>query len=134
DRVGMTVMLLLSLLFFVMPDWPRRAQPISLNQEDSAWVIQWRLALAADTAETISQRSGKALVSVPAENRNSVKHELFPFDPNELDSAGWRRLGLREKTVKTILNYRSKGGRFRKPEDLSRVYGLIQEDYERLRP
>ncbi len=134
DRVGMTVMLLLSLLFFVMPDWPRREQPISLNQEDSAWVIQWRLALAADSAETTFNRSGKALVSVPAENRKSIKHELFPFDPNELDSAGWRRLGLREKTVRTILNYRSKGGRFREPDDLSRVYGLFPDEYERLRP
>lgn len=134
DRVGMTVMLLLSLLFFVMPDWPRREQPISLNQEDSAWVIQWRLAVAADTAETGFNRSGKALVSVPAENRTSIKHELFPFDPNELDSAGWRRLGLQEKTVRTILNYRSKGGRFREPDDLSRVYGLFPDEYERLRP
>ena len=40
----------------------------------------------------------------------------------------------RDKTIKTIENYRSKGGRFYKPEDLQRIYGLHDDEYKRLRP
>ncbi|MEO7312924.1 MAG: helix-hairpin-helix domain-containing protein [Chitinophagaceae bacterium] len=63
-----------------------------------------------------------------------VKGELFEFDPNTLDAAGWKRLGLRDKTVATIQNYLSKGGKFRKAEDIKRVYGLFPDEAERLLP
>ncbi len=67
------------------------------------------------------------------ENKNR-SGELFYFDPNILKADGWRKLGLKEKTIQTIQNYLSKGGKFRKPEDLQRVYGLRQNEYERLAP
>ncbi|MBL0333848.1 MAG: helix-hairpin-helix domain-containing protein [Chitinophagaceae bacterium] len=62
------------------------------------------------------------------------KGELFYFDPNQLDRAGWTRLGLRDKTIGIILNYVSKGGHFRKKEDLQRIYGLHPDEYSRLAP
>jgi competence ComEA-like helix-hairpin-helix protein len=60
--------------------------------------------------------------------------ELFYFDPNSTLPSEWKRLGLRDKTVQTIQNYLSKGGKFRKPEDLQRIYGLHKDEYERLLP
>jgi competence protein ComEA len=65
---------------------------------------------------------------------STSKATLFYFDPNQLSVDEWKRLGLRDKTIATIQNYRSKGGRFRKPEDLARVYGLHKNEYERLLP
>ncbi|MEJ8816598.1 ComEA family DNA-binding protein [Lacibacter sp. H407] len=65
------------------------------------------------------------------EQSNAV---LFAFDPNTASEAEWQRLGLRDKTIQTILNYRSKGGKFFKAEDLQRIYGLRSGDYERLKP
>lgn len=59
---------------------------------------------------------------------------LFPFDPNTLPESGWKSLGLREKTIRIILNFREKGARFSTPEDLSRIYGLQPGEYERLKP
>ena len=59
---------------------------------------------------------------------------LYYFDPNTLDQAGWKRLGLREKTINTITHYLEKGGRFRKPEDLLKVYGIHNEEYALLKP
>ncbi|HKP31794.1 MAG TPA: hypothetical protein VJT83_03680, partial [Chitinophagaceae bacterium] len=38
--------------------------------------------------------------------------QLFYFDPNTASKEEWERLGIREKTVRTILNYLSKGGHF----------------------
>lgn len=65
---------------------------------------------------------------------NRPKGELFYFDPNTLDLAGWKKLGLRDKTVKTVQNYLAKGGHFYKPEDLSKIYGLFEDEYTRLEP
>ena len=63
-----------------------------------------------------------------------VKGELFYFDPNTISTSEWKRLGLRDKTVKTIENYLAKGGHFYKPDDLQRIYGLQDDEYERLKP
>ncbi|MEQ1796775.1 MAG: helix-hairpin-helix domain-containing protein [Lacibacter sp.] len=60
--------------------------------------------------------------------------ELFYFNPNTASAEEWQRLGLREKTIKTILNYRNKGGKFYKPEDIKRIYGLREAEVERLLP
>jgi competence ComEA-like helix-hairpin-helix protein len=67
-------------------------------------------------------------------NSSSPSGNLFYFDPNTLDQEGWKKLGLRDKTIHTIQNYLSKGGRFKKPEDLQRIYGLFPNEYERIAP
>lgn len=59
---------------------------------------------------------------------------LFPFDPNLIDEKGWRRLGVPEKTIRIILNYKAKGGKFSKKEDLKKIYGLSESDFQRLEP
>jgi competence protein ComEA len=66
--------------------------------------------------------------------REKVTGELFSFNPNTATAEEWKRLGLRDKTIQTILKYRSKGGKFYKPEDLQRIYGLYPNEYERLLP
>ena len=63
-----------------------------------------------------------------------TKGSLFYFDPNTLSSDGWRRLGLRDKTIATIQNYISKGGKFRQPEDIKKIWGLFPDEAERLLP
>lgn len=59
---------------------------------------------------------------------------LTKFDPNQADSAAFCRLGLPSFLARRIVNYRKKGGVFQKAEDFSRLYGLSQEQYERLKP
>ncbi len=48
----------------------------------------------------------------------------FEFDPNVIDSMTWLRLGVSSKTTQTIINYRVKGGKFRQPEDLKKIWGM----------
>jgi len=59
---------------------------------------------------------------------------LFEFDPNRLSDAGWKSLGLSERKVRTIRNFINKGGRFYKPSDIAKIYGLVQEEIDRLVP
>jgi competence protein ComEA len=59
---------------------------------------------------------------------------LFAFDPNTADTAAFVKLGLSPRIAKSIVNYRQKGGKFRKKEDFARIYGLAEADYARLAP
>jgi competence ComEA-like helix-hairpin-helix protein len=80
--------------------------------------------------------------TAPASEKNGYEYDekekttsvLFNFDPNTSSAVEWKRLGLRDKTIKTIQNYLRKGGKFRKPEDFQKVYGLNQKEFERLAP
>lgn len=73
---------------------------------------------------------------VSPDNHTEATHtaQMFSFDPNTIDSIGWKRLGLRGKTIRTIIHYREKGGRFRTPEDIRKIYGLNEEEADRLEP
>jgi competence protein ComEA len=63
-----------------------------------------------------------------------IKGALFAFDPNTLPTQGWQKLGVRDKTIATIQNYLSKGGRFKSPDDIKKIYGLFPNEAERLLP
>lgn len=56
----------------------------------------------------------------------------FNFNPNELDSNGFIRLGLRPKLTHTILNYRNKGGHFYNRAGFKKMYGLHEDEYKQL--
>ena len=58
----------------------------------------------------------------------------FPFDPNQLPKEKWLEMGLRENLVNTIINYRDKGGRFYKNEDMKKIFGMKDEEYAILEP
>lgn len=79
------------------------------------------------------------LPSKPNEEANTAPHsmeqfELFEFDPNTIDSSNALRLGIPAKQVRTLLNYRRKGGRFYKKEQLTKLYGLSPALAEKLVP
>lgn len=58
----------------------------------------------------------------------------FAFNPNEASKETLLSLGLSEKVAQTLINFRSKGGQFRKKEDLKKIYGLAEKDYLTLAP
>jgi competence protein ComEA len=58
----------------------------------------------------------------------------FYFDPNWASFDTLTRLGLSEKQAGTIVNYRNKGGRFLKPADFRKIYGIDEITFTRLIP
>lgn len=58
----------------------------------------------------------------------------FNFDPNRIDAEEWRKLGLSRSQIKTITNYKTKGGVFHKKGDLKKIYTLSEADYRKLEP
>lgn len=86
-------------------------------------------------------RSDLSKFQTPGENNSEkrpgnepVNPSLFVFDPNTVSREQLLKLGFREKTATTFLNYRSKGAQFRKKEDLKKVYGISESLYNKLEP
>lgn len=128
ERTGIYALLVLIAVIFIIPDiWIR----LDARSPDAAQVknrqLVWQEMRAADTIR-------QTATAVIADRESPAPQHLFPFDPNSLDSAGFRQLGLHPRTITTLLRYRNKGGRFRKPEDLYRLYGLRKEEADRLIP
>jgi DNA uptake protein ComE-like DNA-binding protein len=56
------------------------------------------------------------------------------FDPNTADSSTLVHLGLKKWQVSNMLKYRAKGGRYRKAEDMKKLYGMTDSMYQALLP
>lgn len=140
ERNGVLLLGILIISLFLLPPMLPAPAPRPLNPADTAWIVAMKKleqkaasyphgsASSRQNTDRLPVRSGYGQTAQPGTS------SLFAFDPNTLNEEGWQQLGLRVKTIKTILNYLSKGGKFRKPEDLQRVYGLFPDEYERLRP
>jgi len=65
---------------------------------------------------------------------DTVPLRMQYFDPNTADSMTLLQVGLRPWQVHSILKYRATGARYRKPEDLSKMYNISDSLYQILAP
>jgi competence ComEA-like helix-hairpin-helix protein len=68
------------------------------------------------------------------DNKKTTKLFPFEFDPNNLSIENWKKLGLSDQQISNIKNYEAKGGKFFKPEDLSKIYSISEKEYSILKP
>lgn len=143
DRIAIIVIMLLILFVLLLPQFITLFERPFTEQNDTTWIttlkkLEQKDSLARNQNAYLSARDDEPLAYRydRAKNRSprNTIGVLFYFDPNTLPADGWKILGLREKTIGTILKFRSKGGRFKKPEDLQKIYGLFPDEYERLAP
>ncbi|MEM9544410.1 MAG: helix-hairpin-helix domain-containing protein [Bacteroidota bacterium] len=80
--------------------------------------------------EPISKRKSQTSNYTQKESRVSI----FEFDPNRISYDSLLLLGLKSYAAKNMIKYREKGGRFKTPDDLKRVYGLERSLFERIEP
>ncbi|MBP5367875.1 MAG: helix-hairpin-helix domain-containing protein [Bacteroidales bacterium] len=59
---------------------------------------------------------------------------LFKFNPNTVQEDELTQLGLTQKQINTLLNYRSKGGTFTCKDDFRKLYGIRYRQFQILRP
>jgi competence protein ComEA len=142
DRIGILVIIGLMLIVFFLPHAFPKNSRIKSTIIDSAWAAGMK-KLEQKEPENDDQQfrqnnndDNYAYQYDRSKNNynDQPKGELFFFDPNMISTEEWKKLGLKDKTIHTIQNYLSKGGHFKKPEDLQRVYGLHANEYERLAP
>ncbi len=58
----------------------------------------------------------------------------FPFNPNTISEDEWLQLGLTDRQVRSIMNYKAKGGRFYSKSDVGKLYAISEEEYAQLEP
>jgi competence protein ComEA len=121
DWNGITVLLVLIALALVAPyvyQWFRKDSTINVNEFNAA----------------ITQLSKTDKLSTLNDADKRAKVAYFKFDPNNLSAEKWQELGLTGSQANIIKNYTAKGGKFYKPEDLKKIYGITADDYKRLLP
>jgi competence ComEA-like helix-hairpin-helix protein len=136
DRIG--ILVLCGLLFFVilLPRLVRPSNPPKGIHQDST-VIAALKKIEDNSPSSRSddrEKDDETYFNQPTLRYTKSQASLFYFDPNTLPADQWKKLGLRDKTIHTIQNFLIKGGKFKTPADLQRVYGLHKDEYERLAP
>jgi len=58
----------------------------------------------------------------------------FLFNPNNLPTEEWQRLGLTDRQINGIKNYEAKGGRFYIKDDFKKMYVISANEYAILEP
>ena len=142
ERTGVICLLLLIIIFLALPfffsyfitqpkndhnKFEKEIAALNIKKQDSAGNFTNR-NFDENNYQNYYQPSEKNYYT------KQPKGELFYFDPNTLPAEGWVRLGVREKTANSIQKYVSKGGKFYKPEDIGKIWGLHEDEVKRLLP
>lgn len=118
--------LLIVVLLIIAGRWwlseRNNAEKDQISEADRKELAAFEESLRADSMHRAARRGQTAAA------------EPFPFNPNEADSATLLRVGLRPWQVRNLLKYRRRGGRWRSADDFHRLYGLTEEEFQRLRP
>ena len=134
ERMAAVVIVFLILLIWLYPSALRLIRSRN-NSADTSWLVAARqLQKQAEPKKPTVEDQDMDELIYPKKTEAYSASLLFEFDPNLATNEDWAKLGLREKTIRTIKKFVDHGGKFRKPEDLKKIYGLKLEEFERLEP
>ena len=85
------------------------------------------LALRQAAVETQRQQQAEKA-------KEAAELHPFPFNPNTLSEEEWLRIGLTDRQVRNIMNYKAKGGKFYSKKDLGKLYTISEEEFAQLEP
>lgn len=100
------------------------------EEEVAGWVNDSTKAQFADYQE----RQDSIRKAQWRKRSDTIVIRMQAFDPNVADSSTLVHLGFKPWQAKNMLKYRAAGGRYRKPEDLKRLYGMTDSMYLALAP
>jgi competence protein ComEA len=130
ERRGLIILVVLILLLFITSFYLKnRSIELETNQnkifQEETDYFRQQLH-GNDTGETAKNIIG--------DNEPIDEAEMFFFDPNTVSVSDLKRLGLNERIIKTLINYRKSGAKFRQKEDISKIYGMSPVLYKQLIP
>lgn len=140
ERVGMIASIVIIMLYSCMPfifalfSKPEPVDHKAFEKEIAQLTLKQQDSGRSFTSRNYTEDDHLYQPSEKNYYNKAARGELFYFDPNTLSVDGWMKLGIREKTANTIHNYISKGGRFYKPEDIAKIWGLREDEVKRLLP
>jgi competence protein ComEA len=136
---GFQVMILLLILLFSSHFWLK-----SLSSSSPLEVFSQTKSDSLTALLEVRQKAEKEAFEQQFDNNNfafkeedfrkNTTAETFAFDPNMVDQNDLQRLGLKPWIAERIIKYRAAGGKFKKKEDLLKIYGFPEEIYTRIEP
>ena len=90
------------------------------NPSTIASVTQRKQSAHSPVAETVRQSAPRRQV------------ESFRFNPNTASQEDFQRLGFSEKQAQSLINYREKGGKYKRKEDFAKSFVVSDSIYRRL--
>lgn len=96
-------------------------------------LIQPKQLVIADFSQSKLPDENTSLVTGDTSKKESG-NAMFIFDPNTVSKDQLVKLGFKEKTANTFINYRNKGAHFEKKEDVKKVYGVSEALYKKIEP
>jgi DNA uptake protein ComE-like DNA-binding protein len=141
ERTGVLVLSAIIVFFIVLPFfYPFLIKEKQYDKDifaNELAALELKQIDSATVESTGYVRKSYTSTGYPAKSKEYESNpgaDPFYFDPNKASAADWKRLGLRDKTIVTIQKYLSKGGKFYKPDDLRKIWGLHPRDADRLIP
>jgi len=84
-----------------------------------------------ENEEILNKQSDSILL---AANNLNAKQEYFYFNPNTAKEKELIALGMNRFQINNLVKYRNRGGVFKQPKDLLKIYGIEKEYYNELEP
>jgi len=131
--IFLIVVLIISVFIFdFLPDNPQTSKTIDPKRVEE---LMARIEVKeSEKKEAFQDRFTNKYEKYDLENTFSKPIKLSPFDPNQASESQLEELGIQKWMAKRIINYRTKGGQFRKKEDLQRIYDFPTDLYVKLEP
>ena len=131
--IFLIVILIISVFIFdFLPDNPQTAKTIDPKRVEE---LMAKIEVKESAKkEAFQDRYTNKYEKYDSDNSPSKPIRLSQFDPNQASEAQLEELGIQKWMVKRIINYRTKGGQFRKKEDLQRIYDFPSDLYSKLEP
>lgn len=136
ERIAILSLLLLIMFITLLPELLPKERHIDLQPPEQYEKELQQLATVMNDRKEM-QHGEEGRVTKPFQ-KNSLdpgkNYQLFPFDPNTISVEDWKKLGISDRTTLTIQRYLAKGGHFRKPHDIEKIYGIRPDQVQRLLP
>jgi DNA uptake protein ComE-like DNA-binding protein len=116
----------IGILFNILADF-RSPEEVKLSKEHFTKIESLLIAHEAKKERYARDRDKRS---------KDIKIEITPsqYDPNTVSYDGLIAMGIPKRTATIWINFRDKGGRFRKPADIQSIYTMDENIYQALLP
>jgi DNA uptake protein ComE-like DNA-binding protein len=130
ERIGVAIFLLLAGALLILPRfWYERYPPLAEERE-------WRNLMLQIPGDSDMNRIAESYPGANGSDADGKKKAIVlqPFDPHLQTEQSWVAMGIPIRTARIIVRYVQKGGRFRQAGDIRKIWGIREEDVQRLLP
>ncbi len=76
----------------------------------------------------------KPIVNKQKQSKPKVQVDFKPFNPNTIKKEELIKMGISSKVANTWIRFREAGARFSKKQQIKKIYGITEQQYQQLEP